>query len=504
MQKVQDYFNKFLESKRVFWIFLVLVFVVVRIAVWFYPYDSDHWIFYYVGKAIASGKLLYVDAWDHKPPLIFEFNAFMHLVLGGSLILHRIFLTVLTLLDIFLFYKLTNIFTKEFFARNAEKVAKIALLLYVFWRSLAQFASSGNNTENLGLIFLLLMFLTFFRFYKDKKLTNLFFSGICLSVLFYLKPNFSLLSIPILIEIFLMSYKSIKKFIVNYFVFGVPFLLQTAFWVFYFNSQNALKDFWIASFAFSSAYAKSAWGGNVSPQSIFIFIMLPLLVPLAIFTVNFLKDFKKIKTNMFYRFLLFALLSALFIGFGIGSFYPYYFLISMPIFVLIFAYGGEIFLKIAKPKNLIITLVLLGGMAVSFAMSSKQLLNSFSGPVKGELNEYQQIANYVKANSDKNDKIVAYTYGAVLYRMAERDSGSRFISASVLLLDERDNYGFNLSQIFINDLEKSKPKYWIISKDEDSLYYQNKKIVLYILNNYTPEQEFENYTIWKNKDFCGN
>jgi 4-amino-4-deoxy-L-arabinose transferase-like glycosyltransferase len=524
MRKIQDLFNKFLESKRAFWVALVLVFVLVRMAVWFYPYDSDHWIFYYVGRIIASGQLLYVDAWDHKPPLIFEFNAFMHLVFGGNLILHRIFLTALTILDIFLFYKLANIFTKEFFKKNSEKVAKVALLLYVFWRNLAQFASSGNNTENIGLIFLLLMFLAFFKFYSsvipakagiqkdngiDSRLRGndklyLFLSGVCLSVLFYLKPNFSLLSLPILIEIFLLSYKSIKRFIINYFVFGIPFILQTAFWVLYFNSQNALKDLWVASFAFSSAYAKSAWGGNVSPQSIFIFIMLPLLIPFAIFTINFLRDFKKIKTNMNYRFLLFALVSALFIGFGIGSFYPYYFLISMPTFILIFSYGGKIFLEIAKPKNFVIVLILLGGMAVSLVMSTKQLLNSFSGPVKAELNEYQQIAGYVRASSDKKDKIVAYTYGAVLYRMAERDSGSRFISASVLLLDERDNYGFNLSQTFIDDLGKSKPKYWIISKDEESLYYQNKKIILYMLNNYAPEQEFDNYTVWKNKDFCKN
>lgn len=523
MQKLQNLLNKFLESKKVFWITLILIFIIVRMAVWLYPYDSDHWIFYYVGKAIAQGKLLYVDAWDHKPPLIFEFNALMHLLFGGSLVLHRISLTALALLDIFLFYKLSNIFTKEFFKTNAEKVARVALLLYVFWRNLAQFASSGNNTENIGIIFLLLMFLTFFKFYKDKKLFNLFLSGICLSILFYLKPNFSVLSLPILVEILLLSYKSIKKFVVNYFVFGAAFLLQTAFWVLYFNSQNALKDFWVASFAFSSAYAKSAWGGNVSPQSIFIFIMLPLLAPLAIFTINFLKDFKKIKTSMLYRFLLFALAGGLFIGFGIGSFYPYYFLIALPIFILIFAYGGNIFLDplfrhpeeskdllhkstvkdsslvLQKSLRMTIIIILLGGMAVSFAMSSKQLLNSFRGPVKVQLNEYQQIANYIKANSSKNDKIVFYDYGAVMYRMAERDSGSRFISASVLLLDTRDNYGFNLDDTFINDLKKSKPKYWIISKDENNIYYQNKKIILYMLNNFTLDKEFGNYMILKSK-----
>ncbi|RJO62041.1 hypothetical protein C4544_00890 [candidate division WS5 bacterium] len=539
MQRVQNLLNRFLESKKYFWVVLALLFIVSRMATWFYPYDSDHWIFYYVGKAVANGQLLYVNAWDHKPPLIFEFNALMHLLFGGNLILHRIFLTALAILDIFLFYKLTNIFTKEFFARNADKITRVALLLYVFWRSLSQFTSSANNTENIGLIFLLLMYLAFFKFYSslssrvkkseaEGSLKNnekkgflhsphaqvsrndksgyiyLLLSGICLSVLFYLKPNFSLLSLPIIIEIFLLSYRSIKKFVMNYLVFGIPFILQTAFWILYFKSQNALEDFWIASFAFSSAYAKSTWSGNVSPQKVFIVMLLPLAIPLLIFAYRFLRDFKKIRTDNTYGFLFFMFLSSLALAFGLGSFYPYYFLILLPSFILIIAYSGEVFLKIGKPKNLVLVLLLLGGMVVSLGISTKQLLNSFSGSVKSQLNEYQQIANYVKANSNKDEKIVFYDYGAVMYQLAERGSGSRFISASILLLDERDQYGFGLSDAFINDLEKSKPKYWIISKDEDSLYYQNKKIILYMLNNFRQDKEFDDYIVLKNKDFCRN
>lgn len=499
MQKIENLINKFLGTKRAFWVFLILLFVFARLAVWFYPYDSDHWVFYYVGKAIANGQLLYVDAWDHKPPLIFEFNAFLHLLFGGNLVLHRIFLTLLAILDIFLFYKLAGVFSKEFFKENAERITRAALILYVFFRNLSQFASSGNNTENIGLIFLLLMFLAFFKFYKDKKLSYLFLSGVCLSVLFYLKGNFLVLSLPILIEILLLSYKSIKKFFVNYIVFGAPLIIQTAFWLLYFKLNGALNDFFVATFLFSSRYAKSAWNFDVSPRTIFVFIVLPLFVPLLFFTIKYLFDIKKIKSVMLYRFVLFALLAGLFAGFGVGTFYPYYFLIGLPIFILVFIYGGNL-LKVSKDINLLLLLVLFAGMAFSAAISYKQFLNSFTGPAKAELNEYQQIADYVKANTSEDDKIIAYTYGAVLYRMAERDSGSRFISASVLLLDERDNYGFHLSDTFISDVERSKPKYWIVAKDNDTLYTQNKKVFLYILNNSSIEKEFDNYMVLRNKN----
>ncbi len=510
MQKIQSGFNKFLENKKVFWITLILVFIVTRLAVWLYPYDSDHWIFYYVGKTIAHGGLLYVNAWDHKPPIIFEFNALMSILFGGNLVLHRIFLTVLAVFDTFLFYKLAKLFSKNFFKENADKIVRISLLLYVFWRNLSQFTSSGNNCENFGLIFLILMLLAFFKWYSiiknqmsDNKnfkfqISNLgwlFLSGICLSVLFYLKENFSLLSLPIIIEIFLLSYKSFKKFIVNYLIFGIPFLLQTAFWIFYFKAHNALNDFWVAAVAFSSKYAKSALSGDVSPHKIFILIIAPFFLALATFAIYLLKDLKKIKSDTFYRFILIGSVAAVIACFGVGSFYPYYFLIGMPFFVLIFAYGGNIFLNLAKPKNFAVVLILLAMMLVSFGISNKELLNFFSGSAKTDLNQYQEIADYVKANSSPNDKIEAYTYGAVLYRMTERDAGSRYVSASVLLLDNRDNYGFHLDDTFISDMEKSKPKYWIIAKDPKNVYYQNKKVILYMLNHYHPEKEFGNYEV---------
>ncbi len=546
MQKVQAGFNKFLESKKAFWVVLVLIFIAARLAVWFYPYDSDHWIFYYVGKTIAHGGLLYVNAWDHKPPIIFEFNALMSLLFGGNLILHRIFLTFLTILDTFLFYKLAKIFAKvrNLGKNSAVKIARISLLLYVFWRNLAQFASSGNNCENFGLIFLLLMLLAFFKWREGGKIDLaklkfwkfignwkleignwgwLFLSGVCLSILFYLKENFALLSLPIMVEIFLISYKSLKKFVVNYLVFGLPFLLQTAFWILYFKAHNALNDFWVAAVSFSSKYAKSTWSGDVSPHKIFFLIIAPFFIALAIFAVYLVKDIKKIKSDMFYRFILVGSLSSIAAGFGVGSFYPYYFLIGMPFFILVFAYAGNVFLNpllrhpeeskdlshkstvkdsslvLKKSLRMTAILVLLGGMLASFAISNKELLNFFSGPDKADLNQYQEIADYIKAHSKPSDKIEAYTYGATLYRMAERDAGSRYISASVLLLDTRDNYGFHLDDTFISDLNKSKPKYWIISKDPNNVYYQNKKIILYMLNHYRIEKEIGNYMVLRLK-----
>ncbi len=103
----------------------------------------------------------------------------------------------------------------------------------------------------------------------------------------------------------------------------------------------------------------------------------------------------------------------------------------------------------------------------------------------------QEIANYIKENTNENEKIFFYDYGAVLYRLSDRDSGTRFISASVLLLEYRDNYGFNFNKLFIEDMEKNNTKYVITYVDRDSLYYKNRPLVNYFDSHYTIEKKFD-------------
>jgi len=366
-KKLETGFNNFLKSKYLFWVILVLIFVIARLATWFYPFDSDHWIFWYIGKTILHGGIPYLSAWDHKPPLIFYFNSLLNLFFDGNLAWQRAFLTLLALIDILLFYKLAQIFSRRFYQENAEKVARIGLIFYVIFRNLSQFTSSGNNTENIGLIFLLLMFLGFFWYLEKKNYWLLFLSGLSLSILFFLKGNFLLLSLPIFVELIIQNYKNIKNFLIRFAIFLLPLILQAILWLWYFKAHNAVHDFLVASFFFSSSYAKSAWLGKVSSnQLLFLAILAPLILPLLPFLYKFLKDIKRILKDQFYRFLFTLTLASIFFAFAIGSFYAYYFLILIPTFSLLIIYGAKIFLNLSKLKNLIIILVLILGMAFSW------------------------------------------------------------------------------------------------------------------------------------------
>ncbi|OIP25237.1 hypothetical protein AUK11_01010 [bacterium CG2_30_37_16] len=484
-------FYKIVTNNNFFWSILVLLFIVSRLATWFYPYDSDHWIFYYVGKMFAEGGVLYISAWDHKPPIIFVINAIMHLILSDNIIFHRILFTLFAIFDCFLFYRLALIITKKINTKEFTYLSRISLLFYVFFRNLSQFTSSGNNTENFGLTFLLLMVLSYFSYLNNKKSRYLLASGFCFSILFFLKGNFALFSLPIILNIIISNLKTLKRIIRQLFLYGLPLAFHTLIWLLYFYKNDAINDFFTASFIFSSKYMKSAWAGHVSPQGIFIVVLLSFVLPFFLYSLTLIKNLRKNIEPELTILSYFSIISFVFI-IMLGSFYPYYLLITFPVMILGFIY----FWENAKPITFKIGVsILILSSLLAWTTSMKQFYNFFGGPVAAEAKENKDISEYIKSVTSENDKIVAYTYGATFYELTNRKSGSRFISASVLLLDEREKYGFGFSDIYIKDMEASKPKYVIYPAGNDSLYFQNKKLVEYFKSYYSENKSFEDYII---------
>lgn len=496
MKKFQKLALKVLNTPAYFWTFVVLVYVVARLGTWVYPFDSDHWIFWYVGKIWAQGGTMYVAAWDHKPPLIFVFNGLMSLAFGGNLIWHRILFTVLSIIDIALFWKLLKLVLPDLRVNNTDIAARVGLLLYVFWRNLSQFTSSGNNTENFGLIFFLGMLISYLSFRKDQKWWKMLFSGACFSMLFFLKGNFLLLGVALGMVLLIDNWKSIHKFFGYGILFVTPLLLQASFWAYYFFSKGALNDFFIASFQFSAKYSSSAWKGGLSDMSTF-YILLAVASPLIIIgPVLFIADIWKNRTTE-YLFWVLMLISGSFAFFAVGVPYLYYFEIMMPVYVLVATY--LIFREQKGPKILYFGYlgVFAFAMILNIGFSTYQIKNTITGRVEEEAEEYSQIADYVNARTAPSDKVFAYDYGATFYRLAGRDSGSRFVSASVLLLENRDNYGLHFDEKFMSEMDKSQTKYVVVYTDRNTLYYDNKPLVEYFNTHYSPEKQIGKFTILK-------
>ena len=494
LDKVKLFMKKLWDNPKFYWLFIALVFVICRLGTWLYPFDSDHWIFYYLGNDWFHGGSLYVTAWDHKPPVIFLLNGLMSLF-GNSLLTHRIIITIFAVVDIYLFYKLAKIFAQKLLPKRAELFTKLSLLLYVFWRNLMQFTSSGNNNENFGLIFYLGMLLSYFSFLEDRKWWKMLISGSCFAILFFMKGNFLLLAAPLGVILFIDFYKKISKFFIHGITFIFPLIILAAGLSLYFFSKGSLNDFVIASFSFSAKYSSSAWSGGLSDLKVF-YLLVAFASPLIVFVpIFFAYIYRKHIVNIDFLFIFLSLAFGSVAFFAVGVPYLYYFLILMPVYILAATYLFLTKEDINKYIGFIFIIIFCFGMGINFLYSNYQIIKNQISNVATEAEEYRSIAQYIDGHSNPSDKVFVNDYGATFYRLSNRKSGSRFVSASVLLLDYRGNYGFDLDKIFISDMDKSQAKYVVTYKDKSTLYYQNKPVIRYFDSHYHLEKSFKKFEV---------
>lgn len=479
-----------------FWLIAGFVLIMSRMATWLFPYDSDHWIFYYIGRRWINGATLYIDMWDHKSPLIYFYNTKLHILFGDNLVLHRIFFTIVALIGIWIFYKTAQILYKQLNLKNKEFIARVATLLFIFFFSLSQFTNSGNNNENLGVLFILLTLYLYLLWRKNlDKQWQLLLSGIFAGFVFFLKANFAILLLPVVIDLIYLNRKNIYKIISSLAMFAFGVLLQLFVWAFYFKEVGTFKQFYIATFEFNSKYIKAlGWDLNSPGIVIFIGILVLLIVFFAPFLYQALKQFIKPDKNLNYLLALIAASSVLFMVLA-GTFYSHYFLIIIPYLCLMF---GATVQEAFKNKRQL-KLIFLGLIAVTMLLISyKQLYNTFSGSVAQDATNQKNAAEYITSHSNKDDKIFANVYGATFYELTQRDSGSRFISASHPLIDYKYHFGYDFNVKFIFDMEESQAKYVVMSSDKNDLYRTENPVVMrYINRNYHFEIAVNGYDIYR-------
>lgn len=486
----------FTASPFRFWLTIVIVFSLSRVATWGYPYDSDHWIFYYVGKEwIVNGGQLYVDAWDHKPPMIFLYNGVMAALFGDNIVLHRIWFTLFAVIDTWLFYRVITNFIPSLLSSlktqvNSERAIQLTLILYVFLRNLSPFASNGNTTENLGLVFLLAMILCFMRFLKTSSLAWLALSGFWVGNLFWIKGNLILLGGVIGLVLLIQGWKNKPRLALHVLVFVAPILMISATWMAYFAIQGTFQDFMIAAFSFSAKYASSAWAGKLSANIVLLLITSAMLVPAVIFFVLFARDVRLQFTKPAYQITGLSFLVGLALIGAVGSFYSYYLLIIIPFITIMMMYGLFRLNSLSPLIRKSVVALFVVTIALNSAISLRFLANNFGGITVQEGQDFTEAAAYVTEHTQPGDKVFAYDYGATFYEMAQRDSASRFISASHLLLDYRDNFGFGFDEIFLGELEKSKPPFIVLNDRSQELYFENLPVAEYITEHYKDVAKF--------------
>lgn len=126
-----------------FWLGLFGLMLVLRLPsflqTWWY---GDENIYMAIGQAITKGQWLYVDAWDHKPPMIYLVYALSYWLFGNSLWPLRLLNAILAFLGVVAFYWLSS----RLFGLST-RTSQVLAVVYTFALSLV-FEGPLFNTEN--------------------------------------------------------------------------------------------------------------------------------------------------------------------------------------------------------------------------------------------------------------------------------------------------------------------------------------------------------------------
>lgn len=467
----------------------VLLFALLRIPSLVEPdWYGDEGIYQVIGRALVSGRLLYRDIWDNKPPVLYLYYA----LTNGDLFYIRLLSLLFGIGAIIVFF----LVAKSLF-QNRKAPVFISTLLFSVLFGLPLLEGNIANAENF------MLFPTLLSLYLILKLTSkssyIFpaAAGLLLSLAFLTKivAVFDLgafLLILFFIQFYKKSIFEIKNLIFSkpkQFIYSIRhelvicafFFIPVLLTVLFFLVTGAISDFIKASFSQNVGYV--GYGNYfLFPQG---FLVAKLLI--LIFLVGLVWKFRKkigISEMVIYLWLLFSLFNAFFSGRP----YTHYVLVMLPAFCLVL---GSIFMeKKMAFLNCVIVIVLVLLIKYNFSYYSKDIAyyKNYINFVfnKKSITDYQsffdsntpkdyEIAQFINANTKKNEGILLVSDSSTIYYLSNKLPPGRYIVAYHITFYKN---GIEETE---KAVEKVKPKYIISSDDSlSSNFIQNyeKKYIL--------------------------
>ena len=230
----------------------LLLALVVLSALFFYPYAQafphrDSGIFLYMGRELLSGKTIYSEVWDHKPPFIFYINELGVLFSNdsgwGIWGIELVFLLVTVSFSFFTLRK------------KVHPIASSLICMAVFLGTF-QFMG-GNYTEEYALLFqsaTIFVFLS--QRIKKNEYINFFIIGVLTGLSFNFKQTYIdvtvtigiLLILEMLLEKRWINLKSIAYLGLGFLIPNIIIFLIMAF-------NGVVKDWWGGAYIYNFAYS---------------------------------------------------------------------------------------------------------------------------------------------------------------------------------------------------------------------------------------------------------
>lgn len=445
---------------------LLSVTVVIRILTLSTPLERDEGEYAYTAQLILRGVPPYKLAYNMKMPGIYAAYAAVIAVFGqtasavhlGALIIN----TATTILIFLLTKKLLN------------TTAAAAAAAFFAITSLSRFVAASANAENFVLLPAITAILLLLKFQENKKYAHLISCAILLGIAFLMKQHavgFILLGgILILLSKPFNIKKIISSIAIYTFFVSLPFLITCLIlW-----QSGVFRQFWFWTFDYAAKYVSivplEIGLRELKNNGLLIIQSAPAIwLSAAIGLLSILWD-KNIRKN--YRFILLFLICS-FAAVCPGMYFRYhYFLLLLPAVCLLAAtaiYAAEnILIKITKSKN--ISLAICTAILAAVWMHTLLLPKNCyfqTDPVKlskltfgnNSFAEMQEIAKFIRQNSNPNDQIAIMGSEPQIFFYAQRRSASPYIYMYPLM--EPQPYARQMQLEMIQHIEQNKPRFFV-------------------------------------------
>lgn len=466
--KFLSLFKKDIKRYKDVWILIILVlgFIFLRMPSLVEPYwYGDEGIYQVVGKAINSGRILYQDIWDNKPPLLY----YIYAVFNGEQFFVRLFSLIIGAFSVIAFYFLAQ----ELFKKRKSIV--ISTLFYVILFGTPIIEGNIANAENFMHLPIIISAIFLLKFKKERKYKFIFLSGLLLSIALTLKAVavFEFIAFGLFLITFgnsdflsgklgnLFKFKKIK----NESLFLLGFLIFPILFSFYFILLNAFPDFLSGVLSENIDYV-GAENDLVFPMGILL-IKILIAVSLTIFVL--LKRKKFSDANLFiYLWLILALFSTFF------SQRPYLHYMLMTALPLSYFVGSIVDSSKQRVIKISIVLVILVVFYLNFGIYKKTISyyqNYINFLIFNEkVDKYQsffdsntprdyELARFIETFSEKENDVFLWSDSGQIYALSDSLPPGKYIVAYHI------TYYNNAIGYMVEKISEQQPKYIIKTKD---------------------------------------
>lgn len=503
---------KYFQDKSFLFILLILIIIFFRIPSFQANFfDNDEAIYGAVAVSLMHDGILYKDAVDPKPPLIYFIYAicFKLFGVGNMFSIHFITLIVVVLTS-FVIFKIIYLLVKNI------KYSFLGAFLWACLNTAYVPKALATNTEIFLSLFICLSVYFFLLSSRRKQGKNLFLSGFSSGIGFFFNFKGGIILVVLITYILLHYITNFRHFrysslrmVKNILTLSIGFLSIFVIFLSLFCFQKNISEFIEWGWKFNFIYSTENINFNILINQIrkyavqFIFIWALLFIISYNYFKLQLKEFFILRFNESTLILLWLAGSFIVVCAGF-RFFPHYFIQFLPALCVMTALGAE-YKHIFNRGRKIIFFLILWNLVVSGVFFVLEYRGGiFLRKAHGEFYQIEanRLANFVRKHTLKNDTIFIWGRLPEVYVLSNRAPGSRFVSSHLLVGANTFSWQFPENnfpekntlpgswEIFFNDLQEKRPKLFIDTSSANirgySRYPINKypRVMKHIDNNY--------------------